>query len=236
MTTKKVGLIAATVAAAVLPAAGCSSDDGDSATTTTSPPDSDTTQVQASGQVTAELVTVEEPDEIRNYVGAIEGTDIYAAFAITEDDGESTGMAYFCDGDQVSTWLNLSKESDVSDGTVAYRSPSGATFDGTVTDEELTGTVVLPDGTTHEVTAAAVEPDGEAGLYLADYIIDSDLADDERAGWIVLPDGSQRGAIRGGNTLLPGTNMNVTSGAVTVAGRNILLTQINQIIGLDASS
>jgi hypothetical protein len=207
----------------------CSSDSKNSDTSTA---DDSKTATSASGG-TAEFKNLRDDASIttHEYVGAISGTDIYAAFAISspKDGGASGGQAYFCDGTSIANWFTLADKG----GKLQFVANSGETFDAVRgSDGAITATVTL-SGKSYPVTAAQVDSNGEAGLYLADHAIDPDLAADERGGWIVLPDGTQRGAIRGGSTVLPGMKLEIATGKVAIPGRDILLRAISEIIGLD---
>lgn len=211
----------------------CSSTD--SSTASNKSDTSDTSSTTASRQATAAFVGLGDDETITTseYVGAIEGTDIYAAFAITRsnDTGEIVGgTAYFCDGTKVANWFSPS----TTDGETTFTAADGNSFVPRVSDETITAEVTL-GGISYTVTATEVDADGDAGLYLSDHVIDADLHDNERGGWIVLSDGTQRGAIRGGSVLLPSTGL--VSGATTVAadGRDILLRAITHIIALPNS-
>ena len=189
------------------------------------------------GASSAEFKDLGDDDSIttKEYVGAVVGSDIYASFAVSRtNDGDelNSGLAYFCDGKSVANWFRLVK----SDSGLKFQNTAGATFQAEVgADGVITATVAL-GGKDYAVTATEVDADGEAGLYLADHAIDADLANNERGGWIVLPDGTQRGAIRGGTTILPGGNFTTSVGSVAVVGRDIMLRAITHIIGLDKKS
>lgn len=167
----------------------------------------------------------------REFVGAVDGSDIYAAMTVTTDAATGkpkSAVAYFCDSKNVANWFS----STTFDGDkIVFTSRNGATFDANVKDNTISGTVDLA-GTKRDVAVKEVSADGEAGLYLADHTIDPDLANTERGGWIVLPDGTQRGAIRSNTTLLPGGNISPANPQVVVAGREIMLRAITHIIGL----
>jgi hypothetical protein len=215
---------------AVLAPAACGDDDD------AGPATDDGGPVTTSAAATAAF-GVEDNTEVttREYVGSIEGTEIYAAFVVSRfDDGGALegGQAYFCDGKGVANWFRLVNPDD----GLTFVAAGGASFEATESEDGTLSATVTLDGTAHDVTVTEVDADGDAGLYLADHTIDADLANDERGGWIVLPDGTQRGAIRAGTTILPGTNITDGTNNVVVAGRDILLRAITHIIGLDQQS
>lgn len=234
-TTRRIG--AAIGVASMLGSLTACGDDNDSADTSAATDPAAATNAAPSTAATAEFKNLGDDEAIatKEYVGAIEGTDIYASFAISrrkDDDAFAGGVAYFCDGKSVANWFRLAPEGD----TLRFVATSGATFDAEFGgDDTITGTVELA-GKSYSVEANRVDADGEAGLYLADHIIDADLADNERGGWIVLPDGTQRGAIRSGTTILGGPNLIAGSTNVALAGRQIMLKAIAEIIGLDKKS
>lgn len=225
---KRVG---ATVAAAsVLGSLAACGDDGSSGSAKAD--DAAKTSTPAAGTTSEFKIKDDSAVTTKEYVAAIAGSDIYAAFALSRrsSDGASTGgTAYFCDGKSIATWFTPTKGS----GDLTFRAANGATFTAKVNaDGTVTATVNL-GGKDYQVTAKEVDADGKAGLYLADHAIDADLATDERAGWIVLPDGTQRGAVKATTTVLPGANILDGTSNVVVAGRNVLLRAITHIIDVD---
>ncbi len=199
--------------------------------------DGDTSNAQGNASRPSAALPIKELDSTdratAEFVGKVDGTDIYVAFAGTiSADGVVVGSAiYFCDGAKVAGWMHGPGNSNASGIALAARSGPGVSSVAIIGDT-VTGTVKL-DGTTEQTfTLAKVDADGEAGLYLADAIIDSDLADDERAGWILLPDGTQKGAVRSGTGIVPGTNITANSPTAVVTGRQILLRAIDAIIGI----
>jgi hypothetical protein len=232
--------VSAAIAAAtiIVPVAGCGSDSDGAATQGAAGASSSTADATL---VTAEFPNLRDDAGVTTseYVGAIDGTDIYAAFAFTrETDGGAShgGIAYFCDGKMVANWFRLV---GFDGDQLTFQNTAGSSFTATLRDDGSVQADAVPlGGTDYAVTADMVDPDGEFGLYLADYVIDPDLSTDERGGWILLPDGSQRGAIRATstNTVLPGTTLNANVGVVAVAGRDILLRAITHIISMDAHS
>ena len=211
---------------------GCSSDDKANTASSTTGPDNAKTASSAEGS-TAAFRGLGDDQSIttKEYVGAVAGSEIYAAFAISRKnsgDALAGGQAYFCDGKSIANWFTLVDKG----GKMQFVGSSGDTFDAELADGKITAKVTL-GGKSYDVTAANVAANGEAGLYLADHAIEPDLANNERGGWIVLPDGTQRGAIRGGTTVLPGTTLKAGTTNVIVGGRDILLRAISEIIGLD---
>jgi hypothetical protein len=230
---------AAIAATAVLvPVSACGGDDDDDAAASDGTATSGSTATPtAAGDPTTTFANVVDDDRIvtTEHVGAIAGTDIYAAFALSklQDDGTfDGGIAYFCDGSSVASWFRLVD----SASSLTFENAAGQRFDATLAgDGTVTATVTLA-GTEYEVVATEVDADGDAGLFLADQVLDPDLAADERAGWIVLADGSQRGAIRTGDLVQAGSTLSAGSTQVVTQGRDILLRAITHIIGLDKKS
>jgi len=226
--TRRVG--AAIAAASILGSlTACGSDDDSEATTP-----NDSTSASTAGAATGEFRNLADDESIRTkeYVGAVPDTEAYVAFAISravDNDALAGGQAYFCDGASVAKWFSLTPR----DGALEFVAADGQTFVAEIADDGSISATTAIAGADHSFTASEVPADGEAGLYLADHVIDPDLALDERGGWIVLADGTQRGAIKGGSTILPGSPLTLSTSTVSVSGRNILLRAISEIIGLD---
>lgn len=229
-------------ASAALTLASCSSDDAEPAATTepTSVSSSTTASTTASaagvntadpqaagaGETASFGISQSETRMSTEYVGVVEGTEVYGAFVLVRDNESGdivNGMAYFCDSENVASWFHL--EAAV-DGTLTFGSKSGATFEATVDGDTVTADLAL-DGVSGTITATEVPSDGDAGLFLADTEIASTLDDTERAGWIVLTDGSQRGALKSGTTVVAGTTLTAGSTSVTAGGRDIKLLAID---------
>lgn len=226
---KRAGATLAAASALGSFAAACGDDASDSA-------DAPKTTAPATGS-NAQFKNLRDDNSLttKEYVAAVPGSDVYAAFAISKKNSGGSydgAIAYFCDGKSIATWFRATGGS----GDLKFVANNGATFTAKVgADGTVTATVNL-GGKDYQVAAKEVDADGRAGLYLADSAIDPDLAADERGGWIVLPDGTQRGAIKATTTVLPGTNIKDGTSNVVVAGRDILLRAITHIIGLDKKS
>ncbi|MGI8797204.1 MAG: hypothetical protein ACR2IR_11595 [Acidimicrobiia bacterium] len=163
-----------------------------------------------------EIDPVVQVDEVvREFAGAVPGTNIYAALVTTEaDDADGTGgedaFVYLCDGAAIAQ-----RFFQVEGNKTRFENFNGGTVSVKVADGQATITGKLNDGTQVDFTIPEVDPDGQPGLYFAG---DQELGAEpgDYAGWIVLADGSQRGnAVIGGTVQQAGT---LDPGSLTVTG------------------
>jgi hypothetical protein len=119
------------------------------------------------------------------YVGVVEGTDIYVAVV---DHGVGIVDLYFCDGADVIRWLEGSGDPDT--GAFAATGADGTQAIGTIADGIATGTFTLAGGEAQAFTAEkAALP---AGLYARIVNVDGQPF---VVRTIVLPDQTARGAV-----------------------------------------
>jgi hypothetical protein len=144
------------------------------------------------GTTAAPTSAAEEQPAPGTYVGAVEGTDMYAAVVVGPD---GAALAYLCDG----TGNAVDWVAGGFGGGVAGLSNDGGTFvELRIQGDGISGTVARGDDAA--VTFSAALAEAPAGLYRAT----ASFADgDYVGGWIVLEDGTQRGTVRRYETPLP---------------------------------
>jgi hypothetical protein len=125
------------------------------------------------------------PDPTVEYVGVVEGTDIYVAVL---DRGAGMVDFYFCDGTDVILWLQGS--GDAGTGTFAATAEDGTKATGTFANGVASGTFTLAGGPAQAFTAGkAILP---AGLYTRIVFVDEQPF---VVRTIVLSDQTARGAV-----------------------------------------
>lgn len=127
-----------------------------------------------------------QPDPVDTYVGRVDGSDAFVAFARTGD----LLMAYVCDGRTTAAWFR-----GVPDGRSVRLTAGEAELRATLADDAIEGTFAA--GTDGPRTFVA-RPAPRGGFYRASATLGS-LA--YVGGWILL-DGEQRGAVKRGGAVV----------------------------------
>jgi hypothetical protein len=123
----------------------------------------------------------EGPDTSVQYVGVVEGTEIYVAVV---DRGGGVFNVYLCDGNEIAVWLEGTGDAAGFEATA----PEGATARGTIADGTASGTVTLTGEQSLPYSAARAEL--AAGLFERVAVEDGEPV---QVRTIVLADGTARG-------------------------------------------
>lgn len=135
--------------------------------------------------------------------------DDSSAVAISLRDGKA--IAYFCDGQNIESWL----KGDVkADGSMRLTG-KGSTLDATLKGSKLSGTANVGGG---NYPFTIDKSKKSSGLYRAN----SQVAGAKiEGGWIVLPDGEQVGILKRDGKASAAPEIDPETGAVTVDGEQL---------------
>jgi hypothetical protein len=217
---------AATLAALVAVASACGDGDGGGKAGKEKEPERESGRRGAfSG---ADVIKSQQPihehalSNWKEYLGVIQGSDIYIAIhTFTDEEGEKA-LVYLCDGQNTAELFG-----GIGGRKLDLKSKDGSAVTATVEDDAVSGTLTLNDGRSLEFKAEADASD-TAGLWFSNTNVDDAFAGEDWGGWIVLPDGSQRGNLRLAGVVMPAGQLDSTTSIVGADSGSILTGQLDQ--------